>query len=288
MPWPTFRFAPSPNGALHLGHAYSALFTDAAARKAEGWFLLRLEDIDVVRCTDALVRDCLFDLGWLGLSWEEPVRRQSAHMADYQAALRRLDAMGLLYPCTCSRQDILRAAGPDAPRDPDGTPLYPGTCKGRRESERKAVIGGGAGYALRLDLEKAMPFGPSLWFEEDGEGPDGEKGRIEAVPLRWGDVVLARKDIGTSYHIAVVTDDALQGITHVTRGQDLFHATGLHRLLQALLNLPEPRYHHHRLIGDETGRKLSKSEGAPSLRSLREQGLTPATIRRELGFIALP
>ena len=289
MPRPTFRFAPSPNGELHLGHAYSALFTAQAALEAEGRFLLRLEDIDVLRCTDALIRECLFDLGWLGLSWEEPVRRQSTHMADYRASLQRLGAMDLLYPCTCSRQDIARATGADAPRDPDGTPLYPGTCRARSLADRQRLEAGSQPHALRLDMGRALALVPSdLSFGEEGTGPTGEVGRIPAMPHRWGDVVLARKDIGTSYHIAVVTDDALQGVSHVTRGHDLFHATGLHRLLQALLGLPEPRYRHHRLIGDETGRKLSKSEGAPSLRSLREQGVTPAAIRRELGFAACP
>lgn len=282
MATPTFRFAPSPNGALHLGHAYSALFAERAAREAGGRFLLRIEDIDMLRCSEAHARQCLDDLAWLGLAWEEPVRRQSEHYRDYRAALARLDAMGLLYPCVCSRQTIERAAGPNPPRDPEGAARYPGTC-GRLSASDSLALREGP-HALRIDMRRAIATAPALNFDEEGAGPAGETGRLAVDPSPWGDVVLARRDIGTSYHMAVVTDDALQAVTHVTRGQDLFHATHIHRLLQALLDLPAPRYRHHRLIPDEAGRKLSKSKGAPSLASLREAGVTASEIRKTLGF----
>lgn len=282
MTTPTFRFAPSPNGELHLGHAYSALFTAAAARAANGRFLLRIEDIDTPRCPERYVRQCLDDLAWLGLEWEEPVRRQSEHLEAYRASLERLDAMGLLYPCICSRQDIAKATGAEAPLDPDGSPLYPGTCKRLSPAEKRALRA--APHALRLDMDRAIGAVPALIFEEKGSGPGGETGRLAADPAVWDNVVLARNDIGTSYHIAVVTDDAFQAVTHVTRGQDLFHATSLHRLLQALLGFPEPLYRHHGLLRDFAGRKLSKSEGAPSLGSLRQAGETALDVRRKLGF----
>ncbi len=282
MTTPTFRFAPSPNGELHLGHAYSALVTAAAAREAGGRFLLRIEDIDARRCPERYVHQCLDDLAWLGLAWEEPVRRQSQHLEAYRASLARLDAMDLLYPCICSRQDIERTVGSTWPRDPDCGIRYPGTCKGLGAEERRKRRE--EAHALRIDTVRALERIPSLWFEEEGSGPAGETGRLAVDPRPWGDVVLARKDIGTSYHMAVVTDDAIQGVTHVTRGQDLFHATHIHRLLQALLGLPAPAYRHHPLIRDFAGRKLSKSEGAPSIRSLRQGGETAADVRRKLGF----
>jgi len=268
---PAFRFAPSPNGRLHLGHAYSALLNAHEAKMAAGRFLVRIEDIDTIRCTEALARACLEDLAWLGLQWEEPVRVQSRHLDDYQTALATLDAMGLLYPCTCSRREIAQAADPGR-RDPEGQVLYPGTCReaGRSRDEP---------HALRLDMQKACALlkGPLHFTELD-------EGRITADPQAWGDVIMARRDIATSYHIAVVVDDALQDITHVVRGRDLFAATAIHRLLQELLSLPVPLYRHHALIGDETGRKLSKSAGDRSLASLREAGVTPEEIRREIGF----
>lgn len=268
---PVFRFAPSPNGHLHLGHAYSALVNAAEAKHTGGRFLVRIEDIDTERCTKALAAACLDDLAWLGLKWEEPVRVQSAHLADYRAALDRLEAHGLLYPCFCSRRQIALDAG-DALRDPEGQPLYPGTCRGAARSRNEP-------HALRLDMKKSLALlDAPFTFTELGEGT------IIADPAAWGDVILARRDIGTSYHIAVVVDDALQGITHVVRGRDLFAATSIHRLLQELLRLPAPLYRHHPLIGDETGRKLSKSAGDRSLASLREAGVTAADIRRELGF----
>ncbi|MFO0992716.1 MAG: tRNA glutamyl-Q(34) synthetase GluQRS [Hyphomicrobiales bacterium] len=268
---PAFRFAPSPNGRLHLGHAYSALLNEREAKAAGGRFLVRIEDIDTIRCTEALARACLEDLAWLGLLWEEPVRFQSRHMGDYRDALARLDALGLLYPCTCSRRDIAEAAGPHL-CDPEGQPLYPGTCRETLRSRDEP-------HALRLDMAKACALVHApLAFTELGEG------EIIADPSAWGDVILARRDIATSYHIAVVVDDALQDITHVVRGRDLFAATAIHRLLQELLGLPVPLYRHHRLIGDEAGRKLSKSAGDRSLASLRDAGVTPAEIRRELAF----
>jgi len=277
MSLPAFRFAPSPNGELHLGHAYSALLNARMAMEHGGRFLIRIEDIDTVRCTAELAAGALADLAWLGLAWEEPVRVQSRHMNDYAATQKRLADMGLLYPCFCSRKDIA-ARSVEGRRDPEGQPLYPGTCRGVTASEIEDRIARGIPYALRLDMRLALSrlaVVPS--FVEQGK-------TVTADPAPWGDVVLARKDIGTSYHIAVVTDDALQGISHVVRGRDLHAATTIHRLLQELLGLPAPTYHHHELIGDETGRKLSKSAGDISLRTLREQGVSAADIRRALGF----
>ncbi len=288
---PRFRFAPSPNGELHLGHAYSALFTAEAAREAEGRFILRVEDIDFLRCRAALVDRMLEDLAWLGLSSQEPVRYQSKTMGGYRTALSRLSALGLLYPCFATRQEIREAVSddPDHPRDPEGMPIYPGLHKHMAPHERQRLMDDGRPYALRLDMERAIAMaerkaGGPITFREYGTGPAGEEGELPVNPARWGDVVLGRKDIGVSYHIAVVVDDAAQAITHVTRGQDLFHATDIHRLLQVLLDLPEPVYRHHGLIGDETGRKLSKSAGDRSLRALREAGVTAEEIRELLGF----
>lgn len=281
---PVFRFAPSPNGELHLGHAYSALFTAAAARAAGGRFLLRIEDIDLTRCRPEYETRIYEDLGWLGLQWEKPVRRQSDHFADYAGALARLDAMGLLYPCFASRKQIAEAvAHAAAPAfDPDGAPLYPGLFRDAPLADVERRKAAGEPYAIRLDVRKATAAarkklgGASLSFREtDGDG--GETIHI-ADPERWGDVVLARKETPASYHLAVVVDDALQGVTRVTRGRDLFAATDMHRLLQTLLDLPEPLYHHHRLITDHDGRKLSKSRRDTSLRSLRAEGKTPTDI----------
>ena len=284
------RFAPSPNGELHLGHAYSALFSEAWARRHGGRFLLRIEDIDFTRTREEYVRGIFEDLAWLGLSWEEPVRRQSAHMDEYRARLERLKDMGLVYPCFCSRRQIAAAVsdrGENWPRDPDGRPLYPGTCRHMDPAERAERLASGEEHAWRLDMEKAAGLierrhqAPLSWREE-GTGPEGETGEIVFDPRRWGDVVVGRKDIGISYHLAVVHDDALQGITHVTRGQDLFHATAIHRLLQEIFGLPAPVYVHHPLITDETGRKLSKRYRDRSLRALREEGTDPAELRRML------
>jgi glutamyl-Q tRNA(Asp) synthetase len=283
---PVFRFAPSPNGYLHLGHARSALLNADMARAAGGRLLLRIEDIDATRCRPEYETAIDEDLRWLGLAWEEPVRRQSDHFAHYRTALGKLEAMGLVYPSFASRAEIaaLVAAREPWPRDPDGAPLYPGTAKTMGAAERGERIASGAPYALRLDMAAALARVPRLTWTETGAGPDGETGTVAADPAAWGDVILARKDVPTSYHLAVVVDDAAQGVTDVVRGRDLFHATAVHRLLQALLGLPEPRYHHHGLILDADGRKLSKSTQAAGLRELRAKGLTPLDIRRLAGL----
>ncbi len=286
-----FRFAPSPNGYLHLGHAYSAMLNAQMAAEAGGRLLLRIEDIDATRCRPEYEAAIFEDLRWLGLAWEEPVRRQSEHLDAYADALARLAARGLIYPSFESRAEIaaLVAAGEREgpwPCDPDGAPLYPGTAKVLTPQERDRRMAAGDPYALRLDMVAALAAlgGAALAWTENGAGPAGETGRVPAHPSRWGDVVLARKDIPTSYHLSVVVDDALQGITHVVRGRDLFAATGLHRLLQILLVLPEPIYHHHRLILDGEGRKLSKSTRATGLRELRAGGASPADIRSMIGL----
>ena len=275
----TFRFAPSPNGYLHLGHAASALLNARLARECGGRFLLRIEDIDRGRARPEFESAILEDLAWLGLEWAGPVRRQSEHFDDYAQALGRLDAMGLLYACDCRRSDIARAAAvqPDWPRDPDGAPLYPGLCRERPQRSASAILAEG-GVALRLDMRKALALaGQGLSWLEDGA-------RVDAEPALWGDVVLARKDTPASYHIAVVVDDALQGVTHVVRGRDLLPATSLHRLLQLLLDLPTPDYLHHSLLLDADGEKLAKSRGSDSLRNLRRNGRDAAGIRAQLGF----
>jgi glutamyl-Q tRNA(Asp) synthetase len=285
----TFRFAPSPNGFLHLGHALSALINFELARAAGGRFLLRIEDIDFSRCRPDYEQAIYEDLAWLGIVWEEPVRRQSDHLGEYAALLKRLEDMGLVYASFESRAEIDRlvamreAAGP-WPRDPDGTPLYPGNSATLRERERARRIAAGESYALRLDVSAAIAAVGPLWWDERGSGPSGETGRLAATPAAWGDVVLARKDVPTSYHLSVVVDDALQDVTEVVRGQDLFAATSVHRLLQALLGLAPPAYRHHRLVLDADGRKLSKSTRATALRSLRAGGATVADIRRLAGL----
>lgn len=284
---PVFRFAPSPNGYLHLGHALSALLNFEAARASGGRFLLRIEDIDATRCRVEFEDAIYEDLAWLGIVWEQPVRRQSMHMAEYGEALLRLEQDGLLYPAFESRAEIARLVaerGTPWPRDPDGAPLYPGDAKRRPQAERRALIDGGAPYALRLDMAAALArSGPLSWHEE-GTGPGGETGEVLARPEQWGDVILARKETPTSYHLSVVIDDALQGVTHVVRGQDLFRSTGVHRLLQRLLHLSAPAYRHHRLMRDEAGQKLSKSTRATAIRELRVAGLTPDDVRRKVGL----
>ena len=278
-----FRFAPSSNGYLHLGHAYSALLNYELAREAGGRFLLRIEDIDTERCRVEFEQAIYEDLGWLGLSWETPVRRQSEHFSDYSRALAKLSALGLTYPCFCSRGEIMNAvAGRDRwPRDPDGSPLYPGTCKHLAPEERKRRMSAGLLAALRIDMEAALAeAGPNLvWHELGGTS---QTRAVAAEPAQWGDATLARKDIPASYHIAVVVDDALQGVTDVVRGEDLFLATSLHRLLQTLLGLPAPVYRHHPLLRDASGRKLSKSLRAKSLRSLRQEALAPEDVQKLL------
>lgn len=278
MPSHTTRFAPSPTGWLHLGHAYAALF---AARRAEGGrFLVRLEDIDGTRTRPEYETALFEDLAWLGLSWEQPVRRQSEHFDEYRAGLQSLDSMGLLYPCFCTRKEIQEeiARADHAPHGPDGV-LYPGTCRTRSAAERAERIAHGEAYALRLDVEKALSLvGKELRWE------DAARGAFIATPAIFGDVVLARKDTPASYHLAVVLDDAKQGITLVTRGEDLLEATHLHRLLIELLHLPVPQWEHHRLIVDESGRRLAKRDNARALRALREQGWTCERVLAELGF----
>jgi glutamyl-Q tRNA(Asp) synthetase len=278
-----YRFAPSPNGELHLGHAYSALFTQARAREAGGRLLLRLEDIDRVRCPGRLGMQAINDLRWIGFSWDGHVRWQSRHMEAHRKTLDRLEALGVLYACTCTRGDIARAAAGAGTCDPDGSPVYPGTCR-RRALNCDELEAQGVPFARRLDLTRALTLTGALTFREHGSGPAGETGRVAADPGRWGDVVLARRDIATSYHVAVVTDDALQGITCITRGQDLFYATAVHRVLQALLGLPAPDHWHHGLIRDGDGAKLSKSIASKPIRALREAGVTPEEIRRMLGL----
>jgi glutamyl-Q tRNA(Asp) synthetase len=286
---PVFRFAPSPNGHLHLGHAYSALLNFDSARRTGGRFLLRIEDIDAARCRPEFEAAIDEDLAWLGLTWETPVRRQSEHLPVYREAVAKLSSLGLIYPAFDSRAEIARLvaereAQPPWPRDPDGAPLYPGAAKRLSSNERARLIGSGTPYALRLDMEAACARAGALTWIEHGEAPDGETGIVAARPEAWGDVILARKETPTSYHLSVVIDDALQGITDVVRGQDLFWSTGVHRLLQQLLGLRSPRYRHHRLILDAAGRKLSKSTAATGLRELRSQGATPADIRRQVGL----
>ncbi len=289
MPPPVFRFAPSPNGYLHLGHALSALLNADMASAAGGRLLLRIEDIDEARCRPEYEAAIYEDLAWLGLRWEQPVWRQSEHYEDYRAALAQLDALGLVYPSFESRAEIARlVAEREAhgawPRDPDGAPLYPGAAKTMAAAERARRMAAGEPYALRLDMAAAIACTGPLSWEETGAGPLGESGSIAADPAAWGDVILARKETPTSYHLAVVVDDAAQGVSEVVRGRDLFHATSVHRLLQALLGCPAPRYHHHRLILDADGNKLSKSTLATGLRELRAQGATAADIRKAVGL----
>jgi glutamyl-Q tRNA(Asp) synthetase len=289
---PVFRFAPSPNGYLHLGHAYSALLNFELARANGGRFLLRIEDIDATRCRPEFEHAIYEDLAWLGIAWEEPVRRQSQHLGEYSMALERLSAMGLVYPSFESRAEIARlvmqqetATGRSWPRDPDGAPLYPGNAKALTPAAREQLLARGMPYALRLDMAAAMAGAGALSWTELGLGPDGESGTVTARPEAWGDVILARKETPTSYHLSVIVDDALQGVTEVVRGQDLFHATSVHRLLQALLGLPEPDYRHHRLIRDADGHKLSKSGRATGLHALRVKGLASAEIRHRIGIM---
>lgn len=266
------RFAPSPTGYLHLGHVRSALEGWRAARVANGTFLLRLEDIDHTRCRPEYADAIIEDLAWLGLDWDGPIRRQSEHFVDYRAALARLDEQGLLYPCFCTRREIwaeiARAGG--APQGDHGPP-YPGTCRRRDPAWRTARIAESADYALRLDVGAALTeTGPLTWYEDDKP--------IPADPAALGDVVLARKEVPTSYHLAVTVDDALQGVTLVTRGVDLFAATHIHRLLQALLGLSTPHYRHHRLLTDVQGRRLAKRDGAPTVRAMRENGMSASKV----------
>jgi glutamyl-Q tRNA(Asp) synthetase len=287
MTAPVTRFAPSPTGHLHLGHAYAALFAARAAGAAGGRFLLRIEDIDRARCRPEFEAAILEDLAWLGLSWKEPVMRQSERGAAYRNALDRLAAEGVLYPCFCTRKEIAdeiarAGAAPHGPGDHGaggpGGPLYPGTCRDLSPAERAGRLKEAGGAALRIDAAKAAELAGRLTFSDRGAGT------VAVDPLLLGDAVLARRDIGTSYHLAVVIDDAGQGVTLVTRGADLLPSTHLHRVLQALLGLPEPEYHHHVLISDETGARLAKRSEARAIRTLRGEGKGPAEVRALAGI----
>jgi len=273
------RFAPSPTGLLHIGHAYSALFSERAAREADGAFLLRIEDIDPARCRPNFETAILDDLAWLGLKWLRPVRRQSDNYADYERALDKLDDKGLLYPCFCTRKEIraeIEAAG-HAPHGPDG-PHYPGTCRALSKSAAMLRIIKGEAYAYRLKTDEAIAqAGPLNWHDRD-------RGEIEATPEVFGDVVLARKDVRTSYHLSVTVDDHLQEVTLVTRGEDLAEATHIHRLLQALLDLNVPEYQHHRLLTGDDGKRYAKRDKALTLQALREAGKTPEDVKAMIGW----
>lgn len=288
---PVFRFAPSPNGLLHLGHALSAALNHDLAKAANGRFLLRIEDIDQTRCHQEFEAAIYEDLAWLGLDWERPVRRQSEHLDAYASALQRLDMLGVIYPSVMTRGEIkaavaeAEAGGQAWPRDPDGSPLYPGRERELPPAERAALTASGKAYAWRLDMRKAVALlgEDHLTWAESGHGPEGETGTIIADPAAWGDVILSRSDAPSSYHLSVVVDDALQGITHVVRGRDLYHATSVHRLLQRLLGLPEPLYHHHRLLLGPDGRKLSKSNQDTGIAAFRAAGRTPEEVRALIG-----
>lgn len=289
MPEFVTRFAPSPTGLLHLGHAFSALTAAQAATAASGRFLLRIEDIDAGRCRPEYERAIVEDLAWLGLQWETPVRRQSDHLRDYAAALDRLIDDGLVYRCFKTRREVLdeiaRAPhlSPDGPEDPP----YIGAPLARKEEQARVDAGEPFAWRLSMNACRRRLGGAfdALDIIEEGAGPRGEHGRIRADPALFGDVVIARKDAGTSYHLAAAHDDALQGVTHVIRGEDLFGATHLHRLLQALLGWPAPVYRHHRLITDETGRRFAKRDRSVTLKALREAGETAQGVRARLGFV---
>ena len=278
---PVLRFAPSPNGHLHLGHAYSALFAHKAAERMGGKFLLRMEDIDPARSKPEFAEAIISDLTWLGLAWDGDVLAQSTRIPAYQEALERLDRQGLIYPCFCTRTEIAALA---EGTDPDGAPIYPGTCRHLPPEEVEKRIADGVPMQIRLDTAEAARRVGMLSFSVAGPQPDDRPQIRIARPERWGDVVLKRKDAPASYHLAVVVDDAFQGVTHVTRGAELEAATDIHVLLQMLLGLETPIYTFHRLILGDDGRKLSKSKSAPALKDLRAQGLTPRLLREQLGF----
>lgn len=273
------RFAPSPTGYLHLGHAFSALTAWHAARDVGGRFLLRIEDIDIRRCKAEFTEAILVDLAWLGLDWDGEVRRQSRHFDDYGAALDRLSGMGLVYPCFCTRADIAAAASaPHLSAHGPGGPLYPGTCRHRTADERRQFMQAGTEFALRLDAKKAAAAAGPYSFH------DALHGDVDGDPLLFGDVVIARKDTPTSYHLAVTVDDHLQAVTLVTRGEDLYPATHVHVLLQRLLGYATPRYAHHRLLTDADGRRFAKRDRALTLQAMREAGATASAVRRQAGF----
>ncbi|MGH7014759.1 MAG: tRNA glutamyl-Q(34) synthetase GluQRS [Stellaceae bacterium] len=272
------RFAPSPTGHLHLGHAYAALLAHGVARERGGRFLLRMEDIDRGRCRAEFAAAIADDLAWLGVAWDGGVRAQSEHLDDYRAALTRLDRLGLIYPCFCTRAAIKAELASSVAAPHDAPPVYPGICRGLSEDERRARIAQGVSYALRLNVAAAQARTGPLFWEDEIKGP------VEAAPTLHGDVVLARKDAPTSYHLAVTVDDALQGVTLVTRGEDIFAATDLHRLLQALLGYPTPRYRHHKLLIDAAGKRFAKRDRAVTLRGLRAIGKTPDEVRTLTGY----
>ena len=278
---PILRFAPSPNGLLHLGHAYSALYTWHAASLLGGTALLRIEDIDAERSKPEFTAAIMADLAWLGLDWPEPVMQQSLRMDIYAEAGNQLRDQRLLYPCFCSRSQIAAVA---TARDPDGAPLYPGTCRHLDRGEQIDRLERGDPVQFRLDTGAAIDRVGMLTFTTIGPLVTDRPQIRYARPERWGDVVLQRKGTPTSYHLSVVVDDAAQGVTHVTRGRDMEAATDIHALLQMLLGLPSPIYHFHRLILDDDGNKLSKSKGSQSLADLRAQGWTPEDVKRALGF----
>lgn len=282
----TTRFAPSPTGYLHLGTAYSALVAEAQARENKGTFLLRVEDIDQGRCRPEFEKQILEDLTWLGVRWEAPVRRQSEHLDLYRSHLTTLIDQGLAYRCFCTRKEITEEVAnmPSAPHGPEGA-LYPGTCKGLSEDAVAAKIALGKAFAWRLDCAEAMRrVTAPLTFTECGRGPQGETGPQLADPGAFGDIVLGRKDVGVSYHLAVTVDDDLQGVTLVTRGEDLFAATSIQLLLQKLLGLNTPDYFHHKLILHESGRRLAKRDQDVTLKALREASVSPHEIRERLGL----
>ena len=279
LPGAISRFAPSPTGLLHLGHAYSALSAYALAQGDKGRFILRIEDIDPTRCRPEFEAAIYEDLGWLELHWEGDVRRQSDHLDDHEAALKTLQRKGLVYPCFCSRNEIkaeIERSG-RAPHGPNG-PVYPGICRKLSDEQAQQRIEAGDPYALRLDMARAAAIiGPISWC-------DRAHGKFKARPETFGDVVLARKDTPTSYHLAVTVDDHLQGVSVVCRGADLLEATHIHRLLQALLGYDTPQYQHHRLLTDDAGRRLAKRQDSLSIRALREHGYTPEEVRAMTGF----
>jgi len=278
---PILRFAPTPNGRLHLGHAYSALMNEAWAARLGGRLLLRIEDLDAARCKPEYVDAILDDLLWLGVPFEAPHRLQSEHLSDFDEALGALERMGLLYPCACGRADSLRLS--NGARDPDGAPRHGPRACAHGPAETARLARDGAPIALRLDTARAVSLvGRELSWREFGEA--GTERRILADPLAWGDVVLKGKQLPASYHLAVVVDDALQGVSEVVRGRDLFAATAIHVLLQALLKFDAPNYRHHRLVLDTSGKKLSKSAGSDTLNALRGHGASASDIRAMLGF----
>jgi glutamyl-Q tRNA(Asp) synthetase len=289
---PVFRFAPSPNGYLHLGHALSALINADAAGECQGLLLLRIEDIDPARCRPEYETAIYEDLAWLGIGWEEPVRRQSEHLEAYRDVLAKLQEGGLVYPCFCARRAIASSvsrleerSGEAWPRDPDGAAIYPGSCRDLSPSEAADRLAAGEAHALRLRVAEAGRIcGALSWREHVAQDPGSPWHAVPADPLAWGDVILGRRDAPASYHLAVVVDDAAQGVTRVVRGEDLRASTAIHRLLQRLLGFAEPGYHHHRLVRDESGRKLSKSIASTGLRALRARGATPADIRATVGL----